>query len=59
MSVPAGNAVPASQRDPRRELEAWRAAVLWLHSRGLPAAVPPFPAAWLRRHGVRADWITR
>ena len=40
----------------RRELEAWGAAVLHLHALGLPAAVPEFPAAWLARRGVRADW---
>jgi uncharacterized protein (DUF849 family) len=38
------------------ELAAWGAAVVHLHALGLPAAVPEFPAAWLRRRGVRADW---
>ena len=41
---------------PERQLEAWAAAVEHLHSRGLPAAVPEFPAAWLRRRGIRPDW---
>ncbi len=41
---------------PERELAAWAAAVEHLHSRGLPAAVPEFPAAWLRRRGIRPDW---
>ncbi len=39
-----------------RELLAWRETVLHLHSLGLPAAVPEFAAAWLRREGIRADW---
>ena len=26
-------------------------------SAGLPAAVPAFPAAWLRHRGVRPDWV--
>jgi len=42
--------------DPAGELEAWAAAALHLHALGLPAAVPEFPAAWLARRGVRADW---
>jgi hypothetical protein len=40
----------------RRELEAWAAAVEHLHALDLPAAVPEFPARWLARRGVRADW---
>jgi hypothetical protein len=40
----------------RRDLLAWGAAVAHLHALGLPAAVPEFPAAWLARRGVRADW---
>jgi hypothetical protein len=39
------------------ELAAWGAAVAHLHQAGLPAAVPPFPAAWLARRGVKADWV--
>ena len=39
------------------ELAAWGAAVAHLHAAGLPAAVPAFPAAWLARRGVRADWV--
>jgi hypothetical protein len=39
------------------ELAAWGAAVQHLHAAGLPAAVPAFPAAWLRRRGVRPDWV--
>jgi hypothetical protein len=42
--------------DAAGELAAWGAAVEQLHAAGLPAAVPPFPAAWLRRRGVRPDW---
>jgi hypothetical protein len=46
--------------NPARELEAWAAAVEHLHDAGLPAAVPEFAAAWLRRRrGIRADWATR
>jgi len=43
------------------ELAAWGAAVAHLHRAGLPAAVPPLPAAWLRHHGTRAsraDWVS-
>jgi hypothetical protein len=40
-----------------RELVAWAAAVEHLHALGLPAAVPEFPAAWLARRGIHADWI--
>lgn len=40
------------------DLRAWGAAVEHLHAAGLAAAVPPFPAAWLRRRGVRADWVS-
>jgi hypothetical protein len=40
-----------------RELVAWAAAVEQLHALGLPAAVPEFPAAWLARRGIHADWI--
>jgi hypothetical protein len=43
---------------PERELRAWASAVEHLHALGLPAAVPEFPAAWLRRRGVRPDWET-
>ena len=39
-----------------RELDAWGSAVLHLHALGLPAAVPPFPARWLARRGIHADW---
>jgi hypothetical protein len=39
------------------ELAAWAAAVIHLHRAGLPAAVPEFPAAWLRRRGARPDWV--
>lgn len=49
-------ALPRSA-NPARELLAWRSAVEHLHKRGLPAAVPPFPAAWLRRRGTRPDWV--
>ncbi len=41
---------------PERHLEAWAATVEHLHAAGLPAAVPPFVAAWLARRGIRADW---
>ncbi len=44
--------------NPSRELAAWKLAVEHLHAAGLPAAVPQFPAAWLRRRGVRPDWET-
>jgi hypothetical protein len=52
--------VPRLQQHPGAagELAAWGAAVLHLHSLGLPAAVPAFPAAWLARRGIRADWVT-
>ncbi len=43
---------------PAASLQAWGAAVANLHSAGLPAAVPPFPAAWLARRGIRADWVS-
>lgn len=42
--------------DASGDLGAWLAAVEHLHDAGLPAAVPEFPAAWLRRRGVCADW---
>jgi hypothetical protein len=42
--------------DPARELEAWLQAVEHLHALNLPAPVPEFPAAWLRRRGVYPDW---
>jgi len=45
-------------RDAAAELAAWGAAVAHLHAAGLPAAVPPFPAAWLARCGIRADWAS-
>lgn len=48
----------APQRRPERELAAWGAAVTHLHGRGLPAPVPGFAAAWLRRRGIRPDWET-
>jgi hypothetical protein len=51
---------PATALDVSRvavELAAWGAAVEHLHAAGLPAAVPEFPAAWLRRRGVAADWV--
>jgi hypothetical protein len=48
--------VPPPAANAARELDAWGAAVIHLHRAGLPAAVPPFPAAWLARHGIRADW---
>ena len=44
-------------RDSAGDLAAWGAAVAYLHAAGLPAAVPAFPAAWLRRRGVRPDWV--
>lgn len=44
--------------DSGRELAAWAAAVQHLHRLGLPAAVPEFAAAWMRRRGIRADWTT-
>lgn len=51
---------PERSADAARELEAWATTVEHLHGLGLPAAVPPFAAAWLRRHrSIRADWITR
>ena len=40
------------------ELRSWGSVVTHLHSFGLPAAVPEFPAAWLRRRGIRADWVS-
>lgn len=46
----------AAASDPARELRAWRLAVEHLHARDLPAAVPEFAGAWLRRQGVAADW---
>lgn len=55
----AGAARPESAAsDPARELRAWLAAVEHLHSRGLPAAVPEFAGAWLRRRGITVDWTT-
>ena len=49
--------IPLPRRpDPARDLRAWGAAVEHLHRRGLPAAVPPLAAAWLRRRGTRPDW---
>jgi hypothetical protein len=48
---------PGCSANPARELTAWALAVEHLHECGLPAAVPPFPAAWLRRRGVRPDWV--
>lgn len=39
------------------DLDAWAAAVEHLHFLGLPAAVPEFAGAWLRRRAVRADWV--
>jgi hypothetical protein len=44
--------------DAEAKLRAWGSAVIHLHSLGLPAAVPEFPAAWLRRRDIRADWVT-
>ena len=44
--------------DAAAELRSWGSAVIHLHSLGLPAAVPEFPAAWLRRRDIRADWVT-
>jgi hypothetical protein len=46
----------ARNPDSRGDLRAWGAAVAHLHGLGLPAAVPEFPAAWLARRGLRADW---
>ena len=43
--------VPHDAGDVAAELAAWGSAVLHLHSLGLPAAVPEFPAAWLRARG--------
>jgi hypothetical protein len=51
-----GTRTIARTPDPRSDLLAWGAAVAHLHGLGLPAPVPEFPAAWLRRQGVRADW---
>jgi hypothetical protein len=48
----------AQGTDAARELDAWAAAVVHLHRAGLPAAVPPFAAAWLRRRGVAAHWVS-
>ena len=53
----SGNTVQ-QRPDAAGELAAWGAAVRHLHAAGLPAAVPEFPAAWLRRRGVRADWVS-
>lgn len=44
--------------DPAAELRAWRRTVEHLHALGLPAPVPEFAAAWLRRQGIRPDWET-
>ena len=44
--------------DPASELAAWRATVEHLHAAGLPAPAPEFVTAWLRRHGVYADWVS-
>ena len=41
-----------------RELTGWARAVEHLHHAGLPAAVPPLQAAWLRHHGIFPDWET-
>jgi hypothetical protein len=43
--------------DAAGDLAAWGAAVEHLHAVGLPAAVPAFAAAWLRRRGIRPDWM--
>jgi hypothetical protein len=48
----------ASVGHPDLELEAWASAVDHLHALGLPAAVPEFAAAWLRRRGIHPDWTT-
>jgi len=48
----------ARPADAAAELRSWGSAVIHLHSLGLPAAAPEFPAAWLRRRGIRADWVT-
>jgi hypothetical protein len=50
--------VPHDAGDVAAQLTAWGSAVLHLHSLGLPAAVPEFPAAWLQTCGVRPDWVT-
>jgi hypothetical protein len=39
-----------------RQRRAWEQAVLWLHGRGLPAAVPEDLTEWLRRRGAGAEW---
>lgn len=48
----------ASVGHPKAELAAWASAVDHLHALGLPAPVPEFVAAWLRRRGIHADWTT-
>jgi len=48
----------ARPADVSAELRSWGSVVTHLHSFGLPAAVPEFPAAWLRRRGIRADWVS-
>jgi hypothetical protein len=57
---PGASSAPTIARgaDAAAELEAWGAAVIHLHRAGLPAAVPEFPAAWLRHRGVAADWVS-
>ena len=58
-NVSPGTALDAANlqagADVAGELAAWAAAVVHLHAAGLPAAVPAFPAAWLRRRGIRPD----
>jgi hypothetical protein len=49
-------AIVEADADAAGELAAWAAAVVHLHRLGLPAACPPFPAAWLARRGISADW---
>jgi Bifunctional DNA primase/polymerase, N-terminal len=61
--VPAGHAgalvgLPVPSHGAAGQLAAWGAAVEHLHAAGLPAAAPAFPAAWLRRRGIRADWVS-
>jgi hypothetical protein len=54
----AADRASAGAKSPERELLAWAMAVKHLHAAGMPAPVPPFPAAWLRRRGIRPDWVT-
>lgn len=60
VTAPDGAVVDlAGWRRRRDQLRAWAAAVLYLRSRGLPAAAPEHVRDWLESHGAAADWYHR